>query len=227
MTTAQHTSLFQFTFPGTDSGSPLILMDLTDLSNSRQDNASVSVDAESGRITGGGVFAPSFGTGTYTVYFCADFSGSQIRDNGIFVNSRGNTNVKDVKISRGINGYPLPGGAFVRFASQDPVLARVGLSFISSEQACSLAEDEIPSFDFDGTHSAARDAWRKKVGAVTVETNGLNDSMVTNFYSGIYRTMVNPQNYTGVQPLVASNQIWFDSFYWSVQRATPTVDLVD
>jgi putative alpha-1,2-mannosidase len=214
MTVSQHTSLFQFTFPSSNSGSPLILLDLTDLSNSRQDNASIAVDGASGRMTGNGRFQPSFGSGTYVAYFCVDFKGSDVRDNGIFVNSRASADVKNLTISRGINSGALPGGAFVRFQDSSPVLARVGLSYISSDQACSLAEDEIPSFDFNATYSAAMSAWRAKLSPISVSTYGVNTSVLKNFYSGIYRTMVNPQNYTGVNPLVSADEIWFDSFYW-------------
>lgn len=215
MTTAQHTSLFRFTFPPTTAptysnsttpGSPLILLDLTDLADSRQDNASIHVDADTGRMTGNGRFLPSFGQSNYVAYFCADWSGSAIRDNGIFVNSRGSADVKDLKISRGINSRPLPGGGFVRFKDSSPVTARVGLSFISSEQACSNAEAEIPSFDFQATQSAAEDAWRTKLSPISVSTAGVNSSFLTNFYSGIYRTMVNPQKFVSrcVIPLSVS-----------------------
>lgn len=38
--------------------------------------------------------------------------------------------------------------------------------------------------------------------------------MLMNFYSGIYRTMINPQDYTGENPLWNSTQPYFDSFYW-------------
>ena len=69
MTTTQHTSLFRFKFPATDSSgnasSPLILMDLTDLSDSRQDNGTITVDTDTGRITGNARFLPSFGGGSY------------------------------------------------------------------------------------------------------------------------------------------------------------------
>jgi putative alpha-1,2-mannosidase len=109
MTTTQHTSLFRFQFPAGQPSSPLILMDLTDLSDSRQDNATIAVDEKTGRMTGSGRFVPSFGSGTYTLYFCADFkSSSELRDNGIFVGSRASADVKQLKISRSINGYPLP-----------------------------------------------------------------------------------------------------------------------
>jgi putative alpha-1,2-mannosidase len=227
MTVTQHTSLFRFKFPAKDaygeSSKPLLLMDLTDLSDSRQDNATVSVDADTGRITGNGRFLPSFGSGTYVAYFCADFSGGRIRDNGIFANSRASTAVKDLTISRSINGYPLPGGAFVRFQSpgDTPILARVGVSLISSDQACSNAEAEIPSFDFDATHSAAESAWREKIGAISVSTTRVDKSTLINFYSGIYRTMVNPQNYTGENPLWQSDEPYFDSFYWYFTPSRP------
>ena len=220
MTTAQHTSLFRFNFPTTNTSgnasSPLILMDLTDLSDSRQDNGTITVDADTGRMQGNARFLPSFGSGTYVLYFCADFSGATVRDNGIFVNSRASTDVKNLTISRSINGYPLPGGGFVRFDSPgaNPILARVGVSFISSSQACSNAESEIPNYDFNATQSAAVAAWTQKLSPITVSRTGVNESFLTNFYSGIYRTMVNPQNYTNENPLWQSQEPYFDSFYW-------------
>lgn len=190
-------------------------MDLTDLSDSRQDNASISVDATTGRMTGNGRFLPSFGQGNYVAYFCADFTGAPLRDNGIYVNSRGSASVKNLEISRGINSSPLPGGAFNRFTSSAPVTVRVGLSFRSSDQACSIAEAEIPDFDFEATRNAAAAAWRSKLSSIAVSTSsGVDTSLITNFYSGIYRTMVNPQNYTGVNPIASADEIWFDSFYW-------------
>lgn len=218
MTTAQHTSLFRFKFPTNSTGtsSPLILLDLTDLSDSRQDNATIDVDADSGRMTGSGRFLPSFGTGNYVLYFCADFQGAAIRDNGIFSNSRASADVKSLKISRSINGYPLPGGGFVRFEApgDTPILARVGVSLISADQACSSAEKEIPSFDFAATQTSAENAWREKLSPIVVSTNGVELSSLKNFYSGIYRTMVNPQDYTGENPLWQSSEPYFDSFYW-------------
>ncbi|KAJ4286410.1 hypothetical protein N0V90_013109 [Kalmusia sp. IMI 367209] len=163
MTTAHHTSLFRFKFPSSGDNNPLLLLDLTDLSDSRQDNATIHVDEATGRMTGSARFNPSFGSGNYIAYFCADFKGASIRENGIFVNSRASASVKDLKINRSINGYPLPGGGLIRFSENpaDGILARIAVSYISSDQACSNAEAEIPDFDFTATHTAAEDAWRE------------------------------------------------------------------
>jgi putative alpha-1,2-mannosidase len=193
-------------------------MDLTDLSDSRMDNGTINIDAKSGRMTGSGVFRGSFSAGNYAAFFCADFKGAAIRDSGIFANSRASSAVQTLTISRSINGYPLPGGGFFRFRSPktNPILVRVGVSLISSAQACSSAETEIPTFDFEATKSAAETAWRNKLLPVTVSTNGVDKSLLTNFYSGIYRTMVNPQDYTGENPLWESKEPYFDSFYWYV-----------
>ncbi|KAF4767780.1 hypothetical protein HAV15_009511 [Penicillium sp. str.  len=216
MTTAHHTSLFRFQFPHDASTSPLILLDLTDLSNSRQDNATISVDNTTGRMSGDARFAPSFGSGTYVLHFCANFkSPAAQRDSGIFVNSRASAGVHDLKISRSINGYPLPGGGFVRFKSapDNTVLARVGVSFISTEQACAHAESEIPHFDFNATRQTAVEQWTQKMRPIRVSRTNIDTSVLSNFYSGIYRTLINPQNYTGENPLWQSSEPYFDSFY--------------
>ncbi|KAJ5767132.1 Alpha-1-2-mannosidase [Penicillium nucicola] len=208
MTAAQHTSLFRFQFP--NGSSPLVLLDLTDLSDSRQDNASISVNESTGRMTGNARFAPSFGSGSYVLHFCADFeSPASKRDSGIFVNSRASADVHDLTISRSINGYPLPGGGFIRFqtAPDNTILARVGVSFVSTQQACSHAESEIKDFNFNSTHQTAIDQWTEKMRPIRVSRTGIDNSVLTNFFSGVYRTMVNPQDYTGENVLC----LW-DSF---------------
>ncbi|KAL4969165.1 glycoside hydrolase family 92 protein [Aspergillus stella-maris] len=233
MTTTHHTSLFRFNITSNESTSPLILLDLSDLSDSRQDNGTILVDEATGRLTGHARFLPSFGSGSYVPYFCADFdSDAGIRDNGIFVNSRASTDVNNLTVSRSINGYPLPAGGFVRFNHRQThtIKARIGLSFISTEQACRNAEDEIPSFDFGATRSAAVSQWTEKLAPIRVSRNGVDRSFLTNFYSGIYRTMVNPQDYTGENPLWSGDEPYFDSFYclWdSFRSQLPFLTILD
>ncbi|KAF4309949.1 putative Alpha-12-mannosidase [Botryosphaeria dothidea] len=232
MTAAAHTNLFKFTFPTDTDGSPLILLDLTDLSDSRQDNGTIAVDADTGRMTGHAKFNPSFGQGNYVAYFCADFQGSSIRDSGIFVNSRASADVKNLTISRSINGYPLPGGGFIRFdgAGANGVFARVGVSLISEEQACSNAESEISDFNFERVQTAAVQEWRQKLSPIQASANNVDRDLLVNFYSGIYRTFVNPQDYTGENPLWQSDEPYFDSFYciWDLFRSQmPFLTIVD
>ncbi|POR35422.1 Glycosyl hydrolase 92 [Tolypocladium paradoxum] len=231
MTTTLHAAVFRFTFKGAPGQKPLILQDLSDLSDTRQDNGTIHVDAGTGRITGSATFVPSFGHGRFTSHFCTDFHGADIADSGIFVDSRASTQVKDLLIPRSDDGYPMPGGAFVHFANGDkPVYARVGISLISREQACANAEAEIPDFDFDKHSEAATQAWREKLSVIVVDTKDVDVSFVNNLYSGFYRTMISPQNYTGENPLWKDGEPYFDSFYciWDSFRSQfPFLTVVD
>lgn len=220
MTVSEHAALYHFKFPSEKPASgmalnPLILLDLTDLNASRQ-NATISV-ADDGRIKANGTFLPSFGSGSFISYVCVDFSGADVLDTGIWVNNRAGTEPKELFVTRGINLYYIQAGGFVRFnaPSNGIVSARVGVSFISSDKACQNAENEIPDWDFTGLKKTAEDAWRKKLSVVEVKAgNGSDTSLLTNFYSAIYRTMMSPQNSTGENPLWESTEPYFDSFYW-------------
>jgi predicted alpha-1,2-mannosidase len=237
MTVTNHTALYRFTFPETPAErnatlSPLILADLSDLPDSRI-NGSVYVDEDTGRISGTGTFSPSFGIGSYTLHFCADFSGGEIRDTGVFMNNRAGSQPKNLTVVQdGINNSPaiLPAGAWTRFHASTEILARVGVSFISVDQACSNAEREIPDFDFDGVHTAARQAWTDNLGVVSVKPGGVNESLQTVFWSGLYRAALSPQDYTGENPLWESDEPYYDSYYciWDSFRSIHSlITLVD
>ncbi|RMY66537.1 hypothetical protein D0863_08369 [Hortaea werneckii] len=237
MTVTNHTALYRFSFPETPvennaTLSPLILADLTDLPDSRI-NGSVTVDEETGRITGSGSFSPSFGIGSYTLYFCADFNGAAAKDTGVFMNNRAGSEPKNLStVQDGVNNSPeiLPAGAWTQFhapeGDDNEILARVGVSFISVDQACKNAESEIPDFDFEGVHTAAQDAWTKTLGAVEVTPGeGVNASLQTVFWSGIYRASLSPQDYTGENPLWNSTEPYYDSYYciWDSFRSIHTM----
>jgi putative alpha-1,2-mannosidase len=241
MSVSEHAALFRFDFSkavsknGSASTSPLIMLDLTDLWASRQ-NASISIEADNGtgggRMKGNGTFLPSFGAGSYTAYFCLDVTGGTIRDSGVWLNDRAGTEPKELHVTRGFNLFYIQAGGFIRF--QGPVngsiMARIGLSFISTEQACQSAEREIPgpNFDFDHLVTHAEEAWRGKLAPISVATGGVSNSLQTNFWSAVYRTMISPQNYTGENPHWQSSEPYFDSFYciwdmWRVQLPFLTI----
>lgn len=217
MTTANRTSIYRFTFPFSNSSSgnvsiplsPVILADLTDLPDTRSLGA-ISVSS-TGRIQGNGTFVPSFGIGTYQVYFCADFKGAAVRDTGVFKNNRPANFTKTIQtVADGINSPPLPAGAYVQFLAptnaSNQILARVGISFVSNAQACANAESEIPDFNFDRVKAAANDAWKKKLSVISIDAGGASDEIQTVFWSGAYRSMISPQDLTGENPLWNSTE---------------------
>ena len=218
MTTTNHTALYRFTFPMNTTGgaplSPLILADLTDLSDSRL-NGSASVDPTTGRQTGTGTFQPSFGAGSYVLHFCADYQGGPVRETGAWVNNRAAPLPKNISLPGDtVNKPPLPAGVYTRFNATNQILARVGVSFISVDQACSNAQNEIPMFDFNGTVTAAENAWKNKLSVVSIDGTGVDNSSQVIFWSGFYRALLSPQDYTGENPLWNSTEPYYDSYYW-------------
>ncbi|KAJ9239412.1 CAZyme family GH92 [Paecilomyces variotii] len=239
MTVSNHSALYRFTFPasntsfaplsnGTASATgPVILVDLIDLPRSRS-KAQASVDPSTGRLTGNGTFNPSFGIGSYNMYFCVDFKGAEIRDTGVFINDNSSTDTKTVSVGAAYT----TAGAFVQFfAPTDNVIAaRAGVSFISVEKACANSENEIPDYDFDDLVSSAETAWRQKLEVISVDATGVSTDLQETFWSGAYRSMISPQDYTGENPLWESDEPYYDSYYciWDSFRSIhPLLTLLD
>ncbi|KAL4920361.1 glycosyl hydrolase family 92-domain-containing protein [Aspergillus aurantiobrunneus] len=250
MTVSGRAALFRFSFPDSsastptsgsgsgleeEQGSPLILLDLTDLWDSRQ-NASIAVEPENRRILANGRFLPSFGAGSYRSYTCVDFYGAEVRDSGIWVNDRAGTDVQGLYVTRGFNMFYVQAGGFLRFHRPDDgkltVTARVGVSYVSNEQACENAEREIPSplEDFERLRGTAEEAWREKFRPVSISPGGADEELQRSFWSGIYRNMLDPQDMTGENPLWESDEPYFDSFYciWDSFRVQhPLLTIID
>jgi putative alpha-1,2-mannosidase len=215
MTVTNHTALYRFTFEEL-SHAPMIFVDLIDLPQTRS-NGTATVDPDTGRLSGTGTFEPRFGIGNYDLHFCVDFHGAKIFDTGVFVNNRAGNEPKTVHTINdgGNDDKSLSAGASTQFDKETTsVIARVGLSFISVEKACSNAQNKIPAFDFEAALQTAQNAWEAKLSAVSVDPNGVSTKIQTVWWNALYRTMLSPQDYTGENPLWESDEPYYDSYYW-------------
>jgi predicted alpha-1,2-mannosidase len=235
ITATEHTALYKFHFaePQPEKNitlSPLIMVDMKDLVG-QMEAGRLEVSPETGRMQGWGRFAPSFGPTTwrfnvhgheewYTLYFCADFDGD-IRRSGTW---SGNNIFEDTNSINASAKTRVPYGGYVQFDADGAtdVTARVGLSFISTDKACKNAEKEIVDFDLERVEDRAVSAWRDKFQYLQVDSYNVSTALQTVFWSGIYRTMLSPQDYTGENPLWDSDEPYFDSFYciWDSFRST-------
>lgn len=81
-------------------------------------------------------------------------------------------------------------------ANLNPVVAKVGLSLVSVENARENLEQEVKDFDFDAVCAAARSAWEQELSSITVEGGSTDDKK--NFYTAMYHAMVVPNTVSDV-----------------------------
>lgn len=83
-------------------------------------------------------------------------------------------------------------GGYVCFdASDEPLLVRIGTSFISLEQARENLTREIPAWDFEATVAKTRQAWEHQFARLVIETP--DENIKTIFYTGLYHALLYPR----------------------------------
>ncbi|KAG6844803.1 hypothetical protein H0H87_003629 [Tephrocybe sp. NHM501043] len=237
LTATRRTALHRYTFPS-GTTNPRLMLDLTNDGQHSSTEPAMALDPETGKLEGGASFAASFGSGRYKAFTCVTFKGDRYdlgkpTEYGIWQGNfpvRGTTNIDQVYY-----GFVSEMGGLLTFppapnGGKTAILVRVGVSFISSSQACANAEEEIPNFDFEGVHKAARAQWNDLLGRVQVDTAGVEKATVELFYSSLYRTHIVPADYTGENPKWNSTEPYYDSLYcnWDTYRTLyPLLSLHD
>lgn len=122
-----------------------------------------------------------------------------------------------------------PAGAWLAFPTRagQQVLMKIGISFISIEQARQNVEREIPRFDFEAVHNSTLAAWDKALGKVELEGETPQQAQV--FYTALYHTMLMPTDRTGENPLWKSAEPYYDDYYaiWDIFRTSgPLLTLI-
>ncbi|CAG8499522.1 13591_t:CDS:2 [Racocetra fulgida] len=175
LTASRRVGLHRYTFPPSENNAKVIL----DLSHI----------LSFGRYRGGWN-----SNGPYKVYFCSQFN-VNATEQATWWNNRIDINTT---FCVGTNGDKI--GAILTFDTiKNPVIiSRVGISFISADQACNNAESEIPDWDFDVVKQNAVDAWDNELGKIRVESDDENLKKI--FYSDIARSLIDIYEKVGYMP---------------------------
>ena len=147
----------------------------------------------------------------YTVYFCLT-SDTPFADTLTWRDADGKT------------------GAWLQFPATggQPVNLRVGISFVSQQQA----RRNIPDRSFDEQMALTRSQWDTLLHRITIEGTERQKRM---FYTALYHTMLMPSDRTGENPLWGAEgrqpaPCYYDDFYalWDTYRTSlPLITLID
>ncbi|KIY66915.1 glycoside hydrolase family 92 protein [Cylindrobasidium torrendii FP15055 ss-10] len=230
LTATRRTALHRYTFP-IDSTTPRILLDVTNDGQLSASDITMLIDPDTGRMTGSGSFANSFGKDRYHAYACVDFDQKPFEYGPYKINY---ADLWGTDIHQHYYTWGYEHGGLVGFQSSGvdvtTILVRVGISLISVDQACSNAEEEIPNFDFESVVRDSEDQWRDILSRVQVEAEGVDEDTVTLLYSSLYRTHVAPADFSGENPGWVSDEPYWDALYcnWDTYRTLfPLLSLHD
>ncbi|KAL4067290.1 glycoside hydrolase family 92 protein [Scleroderma yunnanense] len=116
-----------------------------------------------------------------------------------------------LNLSQNTLGKPYQSGALFSFDnSPEEITLRVGVSFVSADQACANAEEEIGTKTFEEI----------KLSKVEVDLTGTPTDIIEMLYTSLYRSSLTPNNATleGRGPFANTRSFYFDSLYCSWDR---------
>ncbi|KAJ7097271.1 alpha-1,2-mannosidase, putative subfamily [Mycena belliarum] len=228
VTVTEHVVLHRYTYPK-DSEQLLFLLDATrDLSGRYQGGgrATITPNPATGgtRITGTGTFIPSFGQGTFAVYYCFDSPRAFMQGEWFQTSGRVEYTGLDSTVAFAVDiASHAPAGVLMGFApgSASTLNVRMGISWTSTAKACAYGEEEIPDIEaFEDVRAAARAKWNEVLSTVEVDNTGVSNESQVLFWTSLYRSYISPNNITGDNPLWNSTEPYWDSFYciWDTFR---------
>ena len=172
MTATEHTGYQRYTFD-TDRDAKIYIDAASTLTDSKTENASISVDKDnksfSAEVTVKGGFSDRFGG--IRIYCFGEFD--------------------TPAESAGISGS----GLTLNFgnAKNKPVTIRAGISFVSLENARNNLLAEAGEKSFDEIRSAADESWNNELSKISVTAD---DETKKIFYTSLYHTMIMPTDFT-------------------------------
>ncbi len=218
VTPTQHSAVYRFTFPKSDSS--FLLIDLAhnipgDIAKRNgisrggyNDNGFVKIDVEKQLITGYGHYWGGWSAEPFYVYFAMKIS-EPILNYGTWKD----TVINNGNILERVNNKKERIGAYVRLRTRfdEKVYAKIAVSMKSIENAVNFLDSEIPDWDFDKVRSNALKIWNGQLSKIKIEGASKKQKII--FYTSLYRTMMMPRNRTGDNPKSDSNISYWDDHY--------------
>ncbi|KAI1433291.1 glycoside hydrolase family 92 protein [Xylaria sp. CBS 124048] len=163
----------------------------------------------------------------WTVYFCGYFDQAATFKTFIGENATSETIVEYNDVPNRESEARI--GAVFTFNSTS-ITSRVGVSFISTSQACSNLESEIPAdTGFETLETNVKAAWNDGVLGRITTTDTSNTTKLQLLYSSLYHFLLIPTNKSGENPLWSSAEPYYEDIvtFWDLFRSgTPLLHIL-
>ncbi|ESK92075.1 glycoside hydrolase family 92 protein [Moniliophthora roreri MCA 2997] len=225
-TSTRRAGLERFTFP--EGSKPYFAIDLANDLPASFAGGSLDIDPEKGRITIGGHYGSSFGPGRYNyqAFACYDLldGGKQTLDEfGVWTGDNFGLDAKGLgqthlNLSLNLIGGIYESGALFSYkGTPKTITLRVGVSFLSTEQACANAESEVGSSSFEDIVAKSKVLWNERLSKIEIDIANTAENVTEMFYSSLYRASLTPNNATGEAQgaFLGTSSYYFDSLYCS------------
>lgn len=230
MTSTPRAGFFKFSYASKDQSYILVSP------NSDEGQGFIKIDPEKREIYGynpvhriyQGLGQPAGFSGYFVVRFNKPFG-----NYGCFFQ------MEDHKGETEISGKP-DIGAYAKFdvSEKDFILAKVGTSFTSIEEARANLDAEIPHWDFEKTKAESEKTWNEALN--TIQLKGGKQEDYAKFYTAVYHSLLYPRTFSDVDgsyPSFDGNKktekiepghVYYDDFsLWDTFRAQlPLVSLI-
>lgn len=181
LTVTKRTGMAQYVFPEGDETGTVIIG--AGLAATPIQQAAVAITGP-GRCEGYATGGSFCGYPTpYKVYFVAEFDADAVEV--------GTWKGKDLRYG-GSFAEGEDSGVYFTFdlSESRTVRYKIGLSYVSVENARLNLETENPGWDFEGIKNAAETEWNSVLGKIEVE--GTNEDRMEQFYTHLYRSLIHP-----------------------------------
>lgn len=181
LTVTKRTGMAQYVFPEGDETGTVIIG--AGLAATPIQQAAVAITGP-GRCEGYATGGSFCGYPTpYKVYFVAEFDADAVEV--------GTWKGKDLRYG-GSFAEGEDSGVYFTFdlSESRTVKYKIGVSYVSVENARLNLETENPGWDFEGIKNAAETEWNSVLGKIEVE--GTNEDRMEQFYTHLYRSLIHP-----------------------------------
>lgn len=98
-----------------------------------------------------------------------------------------------LNLSRSVIGDAYESGALFSYeGNPGQVILRVGVSFVSIDQACANAEEEIGTSSFEEIQLASKALWQEKLSKIEIDVANTPADITEMLYSSLYRASLTP-----------------------------------